>query len=96
MYLIQQDKYQVVPATNILSRKDLFVVNRVDRPDEGYAQDDDYFFQSSTSLEGVLWLVDCFFDSFEIADLESDYFEFEFDIGHPDFDYDYERGIEER
>lgn len=107
MIITYQDKYQVVPATNILSRKDLFVVNRVDRPDDGYAQDDGYFFQSATSMEGVLWLVDCFFERvfFErVVEGTDNYYQSlanaaDLESDYCEFeglDYNYEKEIEER
>lgn len=62
MIITYQDKFQVVPATSIYSKQQVWVVNRVDRPDDGYAQDNGYFYLQGKSLYDVLWLVDCFFE----------------------------------
>ena len=63
--LTYQDKYQIVSASDIYSKKSQFVVNCTTRPDDGYAQDNGYFYQSAKTLKDVLWLVDCFFSELD-------------------------------
>ena len=59
-----QDEYQVVRATSIYTQETQYIVNRVKRPDDGYAQDNSYFYKSASKLKDVLWLVDCFLSGF--------------------------------
>lgn len=64
-----QDKYQIVTASNLKTKSTHLVVNRVDKSDDGYAQDNHWFFKSATTLKDITWLVDCFFEPVTIRGL---------------------------
>ena len=69
MSVTYQDKYQIVAASNLKSKSDHLVVNRVNKSDDGYAQENRYFFFSAKSLTDVIFLVDCFLEPTAILDL---------------------------
>lgn len=60
MMITYQDKYQVVPASNLKTKTTHLVVNRVDKS-EAQGQDNTWFYKSANSLEKMVWMVDCFF-----------------------------------
>lgn len=72
MSITYQNKYQVVAASNLKSKAAHLVVNRVNKSNDGYAQENRYFFFSAKSLTDVIFLVDCFFEPTAILDFISD------------------------
>lgn len=69
MSITYQNKYQVVTASSIKTRTNHLVVNRVNKSNDGYAQDNRYFSMSAKSLTDVIFLVDCFLEPTAILDL---------------------------
>ena len=69
MSVTYQNKYQVVTASSIKTRTNHLVVNRVNKSEDGYAQENRYFFFSAKSLTDIIFLVDCFLEPTAILDL---------------------------
>lgn len=66
-----QNNYQVVTASSLKSKTAHLVVNRVNKSDDGYAQDNNYFSVSADSLAKVTHLVDCFLEPTAIWELDN-------------------------
>ena len=71
MSITYQDKYQVVTASSIKSKTAHLVVNRVNKSDDGYAQDNSYFSLSANTLAKMIHLVDCFLEPTAVWEFDS-------------------------
>ena len=69
MSITYQNNYQIVTASSIKTRTNHLVVNRVNKSDDGYAQDNQYFSMSAKSLAKIIYLVDCFLEPTAIYEL---------------------------
>lgn len=72
MSITYQDNYQIVQASNLKTKTTHLVVNRVNKSNDGYAQDNHWFYKSAKSLADITWLVDCFFEPVAIEELMDD------------------------
>ena len=66
---ISYQDYSIVTASNIKTKTDHLVVNRVKKSNDGYAQDNNYFSVSANSLTKIVYLVDCFLEPTAIYEL---------------------------